>query len=176
MSISQLKSILTPPALPNENGNEEHWPLIDGKIKFPEDYIEFISSYGTGRIADFIALLNPFAKNDDLNFFEQKKLIIEDFNYLIQEDSDYYKYNLYPKPDGLLPVGITDNGDYLFWVVNDMEDSNSWKTAIAASRSPDVEFFNENITTLIYGILSKSLNPDSLPDNFPYKKIAFDQI
>lgn len=176
MSISQLKSILTPPALPNENGNGNHWPLIDEKIKFPEDYIEFISDYGTGRIADFIALLNPFAKNDELNFFSQKKLIIEEFDCLIQEDSDYYKYNLYPKPDGLLPVGITDNGDYLFWVVNDTQDSNSWGVAIIASRSPDVEFFNVNITTFIYSVLSNELNANSFPDGFSYNNIIFEKI
>jgi hypothetical protein len=175
MTISNLKNILIPPALPNENGNGETWPLIDDKIEFPEDYVEFISAYGTGRIADFIALFNPFSKNEDLNFFEQKTLVIEDFNYLIQEDAEYYKYILYPNDGGLLPLGVTDNGDYLFWVVNDMGNSNSWKTAIVASRSPDVEYFDENITSLIFGVLSKNIKPDSFPVDFPYKIIDFDK-
>lgn len=176
MTISNLKNILVPPVLPHENGSGEIWPLIDDKIVFPEDYVEFISSYGTGRIADFIALFNPFSKNKDLNFFEQRNLVVEDFNYLLQEDADYYKYILYPYENGLLPVGVTDNGDYLFWVVNDKENSNSWNTAIIASRSPDVEYFDENITSLIFGVLSKNIKPDSLPSNFPYKKIDFDKV
>ncbi|MDE1186003.1 MAG: SMI1/KNR4 family protein [Pantoea sp.] len=176
MTISHLKNILIPPHSQNENGAGETWPLIDGQITFPTDYIEFIESYGTGRIADFIAILNPFTKNEDINFFEQKKLILEDFNYLINEDSSYYKYNLYPNKGGLLPVGITDNGDYLFWVVFDAEKSDEWGTAIIASRSPDVEYFNEKITSLLLGVLDKKIKPASFPDAFPYKKITFDKI
>ncbi|WP_099351182.1 SMI1/KNR4 family protein [Erwinia amylovora] len=176
MSIESLRNILIPPKSPNETGDGENWPLVDENVMFPIDYVDFISTYGTGRIADFIALLNPFTENYDLNFFEQKKLIIEDFNYLIKEDPSYYKYNLYPKDDGLLPVGITDNGDYIFWVVTDLKDSNLWKTAIIASRSPDVEYFDESITSLLSGILLEKIKPDSLPDNFPPNNIIFDKI
>lgn len=176
MSLSHLKTILVPPHSPSENGDKDVWPPIDVNISFPDDYVDFIKSYGTGRIADFIALFNPFTKNVDLNFFEQKKLILEDFNYLINEDSDYYNYTLYPNKGGLLPVGVTDNGDYFFWVVSNVENSNLWGTAIVASRSPDVEYFDVNITSLLAGILSKKIKPDSLPGNFPYKKVTFDQI
>lgn len=176
MSLSYLKTILVPPNSPSENGRGDVWPLIDTTLLFPDDYASFIKAYGTGRIADFIALFNPFTKNDDLNFFEQKKLILEDFNYLLGEDQEYYKYTLYPNDDGLLPVGVTDNGDYFFWVVSNTEDSNLWGTAIVASRSPDVEYFDENITSLLAGILSKKIKPDSLPRNFPYKQATFDQI
>ncbi|CCP05011.1 hypothetical protein BN439_3989 [Erwinia amylovora Ea644] len=176
MSIESLRNILIPPKSPNETGDGENWPLVDENVMFPIDYVDFISTYGTGRIADFIALLNPFTENYDLNFFEQKKLIIEDFNYLIKEDPSYYKYNLYPKVDGLLPVGVTDNGDYIFWVVTDLKDSNLWKTAIIASRSPDVEYFDESITSLLSGILLEKIKPDSLPDNFPPNNIIFDKI
>nr|CBX81887.1 hypothetical protein EAIL5_3067 [Erwinia amylovora ATCC BAA-2158] len=176
MSMESLRNILIPPKSPNETGDGGNWPLVDENVMFPIDYVDFISTYGTGRIADFIALLNPFTENYDLNFFEQKKLIIEDFNYLIKEDPSYYKCNLYPKVDGLLPVGITDNGDYIFWVVTDLKDSNLWKTAIIASRSPDVEYFDESITSLLSGILLEKIKPDSLPDNFPPNNIIFDKI
>lgn len=176
MFLSHLKIILVPPHSPSENGDKDIWPPIDVNISFPDDYVDFTKSYGTGRIADFIALFNPFTKNDDLDFFEQKKPILEDFNYLIDEDSDYYNYTLYPNKGGLLPVGVTDNGDYFFWVVSNVENSNLWGTAIVASRSPDVEYFDMNITSLLAGILSKKIKPDSLPGNFPYKQVTFDQI
>ena len=42
-----------------------------GRFTIPSDYIEFINEYGTGRIADFIVIFNPFSKNEDVNFFEQ---------------------------------------------------------------------------------------------------------
>lgn len=176
MSLSDLKNILVPPHLPSENGDEEFWPAIDENIYFPDDYVSFTKIYGVGRIADFIALFNPFTKNSDLNFFEQKKLILDDFKYLIDEDPDYYKYPLYPNKDGLLPIGVTDNGDYFFWVVSNIHNSNLWGTAIIPSRSPDIEYFDENITSLLAGVLSGKIKAVSLPRDFPFKKITFDQI
>jgi len=92
----------------------EVWPSIDERFSFPKDYIEFINVYGTGRIADFMVIFNPFSKNQDINFFEQKKIIIDDLGYLNNEDPEYFKYNLYPDINGLLPIGVTDNGDYIF--------------------------------------------------------------
>ncbi|MGY2798775.1 hypothetical protein ACVWV0_002951 [Ewingella americana] len=72
MSIADLKNILTPPNMPKETSDGKKWPVIDEGVFFSKDYIDFIDAYGTGRIADFIDLFNPFTKKTDLNFFEQK--------------------------------------------------------------------------------------------------------
>ena len=45
-------------------------------------------------------------------------IFLEGFDSLIQADPDYYTFHLYPKNNGLLPIGETDNGDTLFWVVS----------------------------------------------------------
>lgn len=176
MTLSVLNSILVPPNFPNESGISNVWPSIDEGLSFPRDYIAFINRYGTGRIADFIAIFNPFTTNCDLDFFEQKKSIIEDFNYLNNEDPEYFKYNLYPEINGLLPIGVTDNGDCIFWVVSDLKDSETWGTAIIASRSPDVEYFDENITSLLTGLLLRKIRSGSLPNSFPPKNVTFEKI
>ncbi|MBW5894509.1 SMI1/KNR4 family protein [Pectobacterium polaris] len=176
MTISDLNSILVPPDFPNESGSGDVWPSIDKDLSFPSDYIEFISIYGTGRIADFLAIFNPFTQNHDLDFFEQKKLIIEDFKYLNNEYPEFFTYKLYPEINGLLPIGVTDNGDYIFWVVSDLKNSDTWGTAIVASRSPDIECFDENITSLLSGILLRKIKSDSLPNNFPPENITFEKF
>ncbi|PWF24731.1 SMI1/KNR4 family protein [Corticimicrobacter populi] len=176
MTISCLTALMPPPRHPSESGNNETWPSIDGDLSFPEDYFAFIHSYGTGRIADFIAIFNPFAANEDINFFKQKTLILGDLESLNQEDPDYFKYPLYPAENGLLPIGLTDNGDYLFWTVSNTRDSNTWGTAIIAARSPDVEYFDQNLTTLLFSILTGTLKPQSLPGSFPGRAVAFAQF
>lgn len=80
-------------------------PLIDGKYVFPQDYIALITQYGSGLIADFITLFNPFSKNEYIEFFQQKEWILEGFNSLINDDPDDYTFVLYPKQNGLLPIG-----------------------------------------------------------------------
>uniref|UniRef100_UPI0036DE0C98 SMI1/KNR4 family protein n=1 Tax=Photorhabdus sp. RM322S TaxID=3342825 RepID=UPI0036DE0C98 len=176
MSIFNLKTILPPPVSPNEAGQKGKWPLIDNNYHFPNDFIEFINCYGTGRIASFINIFNPFSENDDLNFFNQKDLIIEDFNYLIEDDKDYYRFSLYPNKDGLLPIGVTDNGDYIFWVISPTDNSDSWKIAIIASRSPEVEYRQEDLTSFLEGVLSKKIKCRSFPDNFPPNNIVFESM
>ncbi|MCW7761187.1 SMI1/KNR4 family protein [Photorhabdus luminescens] len=176
MSIFNLKTILPPPVSPNEAGQKEKWPLIDNNHHFPSDFIDFINCYGTGRIANFINIFNPFSENDDLNFFNQKDLIIEDFNYLIEDDKDYYRFSLYPNKERLLPIGVTDNGDYIFWFISPTDNSDSWKIAIIASRSPEVEYRQEDLTSFLEGVLSKKIKCMSFPDNFPPNNIVFESI
>ncbi|BBE78303.1 glycohydrolase toxin TNT-related protein [Phytobacter diazotrophicus] len=36
------------------------WPLIEDNLSFPSDYVDFINTYGSGRIAEFIVIFNPF--------------------------------------------------------------------------------------------------------------------
>ncbi|WP_286146227.1 SMI1/KNR4 family protein [Shigella sp. FC1967] len=123
-------------------------------------------------IADFITLFNPFSKNEYIDFFQQKVWILEDFNSLINDDPDYYTFVLYPKGNGLLPIGITDNGDTLFWVVSS-NDSNLWTMAIIPSRSSEVEFIAENLTGFLDGVLSKRIRCQSFPTGFPSENITF---
>ncbi|MCK9782427.1 MULTISPECIES: SMI1/KNR4 family protein [Enterobacterales] len=170
--LMALNQQLPIPSIPYENGKGERWPLIDGKYAFPQDYIALITQYGSGVIADFITLFNPFSKNEYIDFFQQKVWILEDFNSLINDDPDYYTFVLYPKGNGLLPIGITDNGDTLFWVVSS-NDSNLWTMAIIPSRSSEVEFIAENLTGFLDGVLSKRIRCQSFPTGFPSENITF---
>lgn len=108
MLIKKLVTILASPVAPSDSGKGMKWPLIEDGLPFPSDYIEFINEYGSGRIADFIIIFNPFSKNEDVNFFEQYKFILEGLTYLIESNKDYYNYQLYPKDNGFIPLGVTD--------------------------------------------------------------------
>lgn len=176
MSINRLRTILAVPLDPSELGKGMKWPQIEYGLPFPSDYIEFINEYGSGRIADFIVIFNPFSKNEDVNFFEQYKIILEDFNYLIESDKDYYNYQLYPKDNGLIPLGVTDNGDYLFWVVNSRDNSELWTVAVIAARSPEVEYFDGGLTYFLEGLLNNKIKCKSFPDKFPPPVVKFESI
>lgn len=143
--LTALNQQLPIPSTMYEYGKEERWPLIDNKYTFPQYYIALITQYGSGLIANFITLFNPFSENEYINFFQQKEWLIEDFRSLINDDPDDYTFVLYPKHNGLLPIGITENGDTLFWVVSS-ENSDLWTIAIIPSRSSEVEFIAENLT------------------------------
>ncbi|EOC0042147.1 SMI1/KNR4 family protein, partial [Cronobacter turicensis] len=64
MMINKLTQLLPPPASPSDSGKGKTWPLIAGSINFPSDYVDFINTYGSGRIAEFIVIFNPFSKDE----------------------------------------------------------------------------------------------------------------
>jgi len=176
MAIKELTAMMPPPQAPVDSGVGKKWPEIEQGVSFPLDYIDFINFYGSGRIADFILIFNPFSSDPDINFFEQFKLVLSDLKELVESDSDYYDFSIYPAPGGLVPVGVTDNGDYIFWTVGSREDSDSWGTAIIASRSPDVEYFESDLTTTLTGALSGAVKSSSFPGSFPLGAVKFDVI
>lgn len=176
MMLEKLLKILPPPAILSEAGDAVTWPSIDDKTKFPNDYIEFVRNYGLGRISNFISFFHPFTSNFDLNFFEQKKIILEDFEFLNKEQPDSFNYVIYPQENGLLPIGVTDNGDYIFWVVNDSQKPELWTMAIVASRSPDIEYFDKNLTNFLYELLNGDISPESFPKNYISDHICFETI
>jgi hypothetical protein len=101
---------------------------------------------------------------------------LEDLNYLIESDEGYYNYQLYPKDNGLIPFGVTDNGDFLFWVVNFKGNSELWTVAIIAARSPEVEYFDGGLTYFLEGLLKNKIKCKSFPDNFPPPVVKFESI
>lgn len=176
MSINKIITILEPPVSPSESVKGIEWPLIEDKLNFPSDYIDFINLYGSGRIADFVVIFNPFSGDENINFFGQCKLILEDLNYLIESDKDYYKFSLYPENNGLIPLGATDNGDYIFWVVNSVDSSDLWETAIIPARSSEVEYFGSGLITLLESLLVGRVKSQSFPDDFPPDVVKFEKI
>ncbi|AWR58585.1 SMI1/KNR4 family protein [Proteus mirabilis] len=173
MDLKNLNNILPVPRHVYETGLNASWPLIDEKYSFPKDYIEFTTQYGIGKIDNFLTLFNPFIDNDNWNFFKQKKWIISDFSELNESDPDYYSFILYPDNNGLLPIGITENGDYVFWVITS-DNSDLWDIAVIATRDSDVEYHKGNLVSFIEGILSKKILSACFPKSFPSSNIIFD--
>lgn len=165
MSLNKLTSILPPPMDVCDN------KFLQENVGLPSDYLEFIKLYGTGIIADFITIYNYASSVDDYNLLIQKDLILGDLQFLLDDDPKYYKYILYPNKDGLYPLGVTENGDYILWKTN--ENISDWKIAIIASRSPEVEFTEYNLTDFLVNTLTKKIVINAFPSSFPRDKFSF---
>lgn len=176
MTFKELLSIMAPPQKPIDSGAGKAWPEIKSGLPFPSDYIEFINAYGSGRIADFIVVFNPFSNEQDINFFEQFKLILGDLDELNKSDPDYYTYPVFSMSGGLIPIGVTDNGDYIFWAAKSGEHSDLWRVAIVAARSPEVEYLNTGLVSTLAGLLAGTIKPTSFPSSFAKGVTRFDPI
>ena len=135
--LEKLKSILRVPQTVYSAGDNLSWAQTEKEndISFPPEYKEFISTYGTGSIDDFIWILTPFESEANINLFSRAENMRDSYNYLKELSPDHFKYNIYPDEKGLLPWGYTDNGDELYY------NLESESTIIMPSRCRDSDVY-----------------------------------
>ncbi len=165
MDIDELYDALPRPQSPFETGSEEAWLRAAGQLgsRPPIDYVYFINSYGTGRINKFLWVFNPFAGNRSLNLVAQMPLILGSIRESRAECPEDYPYPLYFEPGGILPWGVSDDGDYYFWLTGGSPDQ--W-TVVTVPRHAEVEWFNLPMSLFIARALKGQLKSGAIPEYF----------
>src|SRR5947209_4673448 len=133
MSIELLESIIAPPENPQEVPDSTLWQAVETDLtRLPADYKDFVSRYGTGSIDSFIWIFNPASRNPHLNFQQQVRKQLEVLREINERETEPF-IPLFPNSSGVLPFGITDNGDLLFWETNG--DPDNWAVGVFEARS-----------------------------------------
>jgi len=155
MTLASLGKIITAPAMPRENGSSAAWAVVEKElgIALPGDYKEYVNTFGTGKIADFVLPYNPFSDNRFLNLLKQVPKQVGTLRQMKKEFGDEEcPYPLYPEPAWLLPWGCTDNGNILFWLTDGHPDK--WPVVLSEGRGPGFEQFDESMTGFLTKLLS----------------------
>lgn len=169
----ELELLMPPPAVPYEVSKGGGWIEVKKMIgsDFPLDYKWFLGAYGSGRIDGFIAIFNPFSSNKNLNLFCQIETRLGVLKELAAEGSEDVPFDLFPTPGGLLPCGVTDNGDVIYWMTDGRPDC--WKVAVNAARSPEWEVFPGGVVEFIWKVLTRRELCHFFPDDFPSNEPVF---
>jgi len=161
----ELKNILPTPLETTEQPSEAEWAECEAKLtRLPPDYKSFLEDYGTGCIDGFIWIFNPSSQNPNLNLLVQVKRQLSALDELIQQKTESKIYPLYPEIAGLLPFGITDNGDVLFWKTMGTPGN---------SRSPEYQEFQISMTSFIASVLNGTKRVAAFPEDFPNSSPSF---
>lgn len=168
--IDEFLKLVPTPGEAADRPTDAEWRATESKFgALPNDYKNFVSRYGSGRIDGFLFIFNPSAKNKFLNLIYQVDLQLEVLRDISVTES--LPYGFFPDPGGLLPVGATENGDMLYWLTEGAPDS--WKIVVNSARSPDWEVFSCGLMRFVVGVLSKSIRCNSFPDDFPDERHCF---
>ena len=153
-----------------EKHTTEEWDEIQKKhnVIFPSDYIEFIDCYGLGAVDDFLWIYSPWTNNKYLNFFEGGKRALEAYEVCKKEYPNDFPFLSYPKKEGLLPFGVTDNGDNFYWLYTS-ENPDSWKIIIYKDRSEEYLEYNLSLTEFLVSFLKGQVQCDILPEEWQEK-------
>lgn len=176
MNISLLTELMPPPVQPFESpAQSTHWLKIDAElsIQLPQDYKRFIELYGSGVIDKFLTIFNPFASNQNLNLMSQ--LVTQRQVYFeLESYGEDIPYKFFPVNGGIFPLGMTDNGDVLFWKTSGY--SENWSIIINESRAPEWECFDMSLTSFLINIFNRTTVCNSFPASFPSHYIKFRSI
>ncbi len=170
MSGEELVHIAPPPGQPVDGRGD--WSQVERSLcALPDDYKVLVGAYGAGSFDHFIWVLSPFSKNQYLNLIEQAKLAREAHESLRRDFSEPPYYPFFPENSGLLPFGITDNGDYLYWKT--AGSPKNWPVIIGAAREPKYEIFKCSVSEFLADILSRRITCNIFPADFPSDRPVF---
>jgi SMI1-KNR4 cell-wall len=167
MCDNRLREILSPPKNPRESPSKADWKIVESKwCVLPTDFKSFVTEYGTGSIDGFIWIFNPASRNPNLDLVQQISRQIEALR-----GSTSVGLTAFPQSGGILPFGLTDNGDLLAWKVQGIPDS--WGIVVVDSRAPSYEKFDRGFSDFLVGILRKKIVCTIFPDDFPSSSPKF---
>jgi hypothetical protein len=163
MALNSLRQVVEPPGEPVEGGHRIKWGEIEAELglQLPNDYKEYIREFGTGSIGGFLWIFNPVSENDNLNLLKQTTAQLPGLRSLRDRDPEYIPYALYPEEAGLLPWGLTDNGDLMLWRM--AGPSDEWSVVIKESRGPDIEEFPCGMTEFLRGLVTGDIESEIIP-------------
>jgi hypothetical protein len=112
-----LLTILKPPPTPRDSGTPAGWADVARRIGkvLPGDYMKFIELYGSGTIADWLTVLNPFAPSDHENLFVAAFEFLATLREVKTEFPEEVPFPLFYEPHGLLPWASSTDGDLFCW-------------------------------------------------------------
>ena len=166
MAIEDLMDIMPPPEVPIDSHGGS-WASVESAIGtvLPADYKAFIEKYGSGRINSFIWIFNPFSNHPQINLVNQVSVQLNVLKELVQDFGEECPYALFPENGGLLPVGITDNGDVIHWLTKGKPAD--WKIVVNEGRGPKYEEFDSDLTTFLRKILMREIRCSIFSQHFP---------
>ena len=161
MTIGRLMAVVPPPAAPSE-AFRGPWGPVEAEIgrELPPDYKDFVRLYGGGHFFAGAVLINVArATTLGARLEWQVPLVCDTFTALGDER---ISYRLWPEVDGLIPLGGTNGGDYIFWLPEG--EPAAWKVVVWGRGLGSLEVFDCDVTDFLAGLASGEIMPKEFPE------------
>jgi hypothetical protein len=161
MSFGAFARRIQSPTSINEPSGD--WDSVFSKIgtPLPSDYCRFIDAYGTGYLARFYTVANPFSSNRYVNLMRRLDQIRTS-----QSLSTFFSdagYAFHPIAGGLIPFMLDDNGNDYFWRTGG--DPDNWPVVQCEHRGSGFTEYDMSMTAFLLAIFDKTI--PALASDFP---------
>ncbi|WP_433453904.1 SMI1/KNR4 family protein [Streptomyces sp. CA-142005] len=168
--LNRLTDLLPRPTAPEETPS---WEAAETALQtaLPADYKELINAYGGGFVDGYLLLLEPGCPND---VYDQLKISAE------RDEANESLWQYEDKPaeleddsTRLICWATTDNGEYLYWLVQPGDDPDSRTIMMNDESGEDWERYDMTVTRFLTAVLSGEIHSEILWDKFPLPQHEF---
>ena len=167
-SIDRLTSLCSPPP----TAPSTDWPSIEQSLgmPLPTDYKQIADTYGPGAFCDFLHLYHPHATTPWTSITGSMP---DTIRAQLQHDRDGGTYPVPHDPRHLFVMGVTDNGEYLFWLTEPSADPEKWTMAANEARGPRWYTYNGGLADFLTAVLSGRVTVPLFPDGLLAHGVSF---
>lgn len=172
MALDDLTAIVAPP--PDGGTSDVDWQAIEHRLglRLPQDYKDFTAAYGQGSFDDFLHPYQPVTDNEYLDLAHRREIDLEALRTIQRDFPEDVPYRL-ENPAELLPAALTDNGDIVYWHVDDPKHPDRWSITVNESRGPEWFRYDGGFTAFLADVLSRRIRVSVFPDDFPSQNPTF---
>ncbi|MFF9870549.1 SMI1/KNR4 family protein, partial [Streptomyces sp. NPDC013953] len=165
-SLHDLKHLCPPPG-PQQAID---WQTVETTLgmRLPADYKQLASTYGPGAFCDFLHIYHPHSPTPWANLTGPMPTTVRE-----QLRHDHGTYPAPVDPQHLFAIGVTDNGEHLFWITEPLTQPDHWRITVSEARGPRWYTHDGNLTRFFTDILSGRTNVPQIPDSLLEHGVAF---
>lgn len=175
MYLKKLIDLMSPPQNVDSYSIEKNIRLVEKyyNIKFPNDLVQFSTTYGEGQINRFISI---YSVTNDSGYYEMIEWECQNYRKFREMFPEEYKHNVFSEKDGLFPLGRTDGGCLIWWQT--ALDPECWTIIVYDENSWDYEKYDMQLCEFLYKYFTKQINcrgfSESLRENGKPRFVASD--
>jgi hypothetical protein len=158
--LDDLIRLCPPPATPPA----VDWPAVETTLglRLPGDYKHLASAYGPGAFCDFLRIYHPHAPTPWVNLTGPMPATLR---AQLTQDRDQDRFPVPHDPQTLFAIGVTDNGNHLYWITTPQTEPDAWRLTVNEARGHDWYTFDGTLTDFLTAVLGGQLQAPVFPDD-----------
>ncbi|MFD6359677.1 histone-like nucleoid-structuring protein Lsr2 [Streptomyces roseolus] len=157
-SLAALTRLVPPPASPLATD----WNAVETllQVPLPTDYKQLVDAYGPGSFCDFLHLSTPHRNREAVDLTGPMPARLRG---QLLKDRDTGTYPMPHRPEDLFAVGVTDNGNHLFWITTPRAEPDAWPLTVNEAEGRTWYTHDGNLTSFLLALLSGHEHPPVFP-------------
>ncbi|MFB7179829.1 SMI1/KNR4 family protein [Streptomyces sp. NPDC056257] len=159
IAVDDLVRLCPPPVDPPPVAE---WDGVESVLGFrlPDDYKRLCDLYGPGDFGDFIGVRHPLGSTDWISLTGPMAAIVGQQLAVDRANGWPVPYD----PRHLFAIGVTGNGEYVFWVTEPQDDPDRWRIAVNEPRGPSWFSFDGGLVRFLTAVLDGRTRVPLFPD------------